>query len=285
LDRASPARARSRSPVCALADGAPFLGRTVDRLPSGCNIVVLNLEMAEPQWNRWAKDTGVRKRRWIYPVHLRGSRFAITDETTRIWLTAFLREANAHWIVLDSWGKGMANCGLNENSPADVNLWTAAWDEIKKDSGTPNSLVVAHSSFKRKKGHGDDDKELARGGTSLEDWADSIWRLRSERGTRFFGAEGRDVVIPETAVNYDPATRLYTPGYGTRPELHREKDAEELAAVVQEQPGINKTALRKAMNPWAHSRTDSASRKAEEDELIHSERKGKERQYFPGPKP
>lgn len=270
--------------IRSLADGEPFLGRNVDRIPAHAGIVILNLEMAEAQWNRWAGDTGVRRRQRIYPVHLRGTRFAITEETTRLWLVALLREMNARWVALDSWGKAMANCNLNENLPADVNVWTAAWDEIKAESDTPNSLVLAHSSFKRRKGQGDDDKELARGGTSLEDWADSIWRLRSVQGTRFFEAQGRDVVIPETAVNYDAATRLYAPGYGTRADLALDADAEQLAKIVEGTPGINWTDLRNATK-WPHNRTDNASRRAQEQELIRIRKKGKERQYFPGPKP
>src|SRR6185503_12255323 len=94
--------------------------------------------------------------------------------------------------------------GLDEHNEA--GRWFTAFDELLKEAGVPEALIVHHS------GHGGD---RSRGDSRILDWPDGIWNLvRGERddlnSPRFISAKGRDITVEEGQLTFDPITRHLT---------------------------------------------------------------------------
>jgi hypothetical protein len=265
--------------VRSLADGKPFLGHAVAPLPPGRTTAYLNLEMDRHTWQRWFRDLGVKHPERVFAQHLRGHPLAITDPAARAWLVDWLRSINAAWLIIDSWRVVMAACGLDENVNADVNRVTELIDEIKQDAGVPNCLVIVHASPKAIHADG---QEHSRGATALEDWADSFWYLTKLGETRFFRAEGRDVLVPEQTIAHDPATRRLGPrDGGSRAEYQLEERIRKVGEVVARTPGLSHNGLREALH-MSRGYADKAIAGAVSRGEVRFEEQGQAHLYYPG---
>jgi hypothetical protein len=255
-----------------IADGKPLVGHSGAALPPGKSLVYLNYEMSRRTWLNWFRNLGVRHPSRVFPLHLRGQRLAITDPAARTWLGEFLREVQAHWVVVDPWRRAMSDCGLNENDNNDTSTWTGLFDEIKREAGVPNALVIVHASSKRKPEEGD---EHSRGASALEDWADGLWYLTRVGEQRYLRAEGRDILVPESALAFDPQTRLLGPtGGGSRHEERVRSTMRDILLFVQKSPSASTRQVEAAISAKTDTIRDTLS-EAERDGLLKVDRSGK----------
>jgi hypothetical protein len=92
--------------------------------------------------------------------------------------------------------------------------------------------------------------ERSRGASRLRDWPDAEWRLVRERpdnvneepppdAARFFAAEGRDVAVRETRLDYDQATRRLSIAGGNRVQHKATKDMPVMLEIIANKPGMN----------------------------------------------
>jgi hypothetical protein len=193
--------------VRSLADGGLFLG--VAQVHPVRSIVILDFEMDERQIERWLRDQDIRNTDRVRLVSLRGAArsFDILNPERRLEWAAHLRSVAADFVIVDCLRPAMDALGLDEHNEA--GRWFTAFDELLKDAGVPEALVVHHS------GHGGD---RSRGDSRILDWPDGIWNLvRSDRddlnSPRFITAKGRDIGVEEGELTFDPITRhlTYTP--------------------------------------------------------------------------
>ncbi len=97
--------------------------------------------------------------------------------------------------------------------------------------------------------------ERTRGASALEDWADSIVTLTRDPDddqVRYLRAEGRDVLVEEDRLDFDPATRRLTlSGAGSRRASAKARHVEELVPAVVEAvtaaPGLTGYKLQSAL--------------------------------------
>jgi hypothetical protein len=224
-----------------LLTGEPFLGRfEVTKLDG--RVVVLNYEVTGETFARWMDDIGVPDDR-LYVVNLRGRRNLLADEEGRAELVSMVRAQEGQVLVVDPFGR--AYTGKSQNDTAEVTPWLGRLDEVAQQAGVTELIVTAHAGW---------DGERTRGSSGLEDWPDSIVTMTRDPDTdqRFLRAEGRDVLLEEDRLDYDPPTRRLTmSGAGNRKQVRATEHIEQLASVVREvvtkDPGINVTGIRTAL--------------------------------------
>jgi len=114
-------------------------------------------------------------------------------------------------VVLDPLAPVLASLGLDENSNAEVARFFGWWAETMQEAGVSDDMIVHHI------GHAG---ERSRGASRLLDEPDAIWTLTKQQGkwddssefaelspARFLSAYGRDVDLPEKALQFDPETK------------------------------------------------------------------------------
>jgi hypothetical protein len=190
--------------VRSLVDGAPFLGMATVRPVE--SVVMLDFEMSPTQIEAWLKDQQIQNTNRVRLVTLRGaaSSFDILNPVCRRQWASRLRDLNADLVTVDCLRPAMDALGLDEHS--DAGVWLTAFDELLKEAGVPEAVIVHHS------GHGGD---RSRGDSRILDWPDGIWSLVRENrddlnSTRFLSAKGRDISVDEGELTFDPLTRHLT---------------------------------------------------------------------------
>ena len=203
--------------VRSLADCVPFLGMfDVAPLDPGRTIVVLDNEMSRGQLRRWMRDQGIGRADRVHVVVLRGrvGEFNILDRYTRAAWAEALRAVDAGYIVFDCLRPVLDALGLDESR--DAGRFLVAFDALLREAGVDEATLVHHM------GHAG---ERSRGDSRLRDWPDVEWRLVRQTkpneeldpaAPRFFSAYGRDVDVPEGALEFDTMTRHLTMGLGNR---------------------------------------------------------------------
>jgi len=233
-----------------LTDGTPVFGAYPVDLPIG-GVAWWNAEMDDRTALRWLDEMAFAKADRVFPLGLRGYRVPLGAAVVRDWAVEWLRSNNVKVWILDPFGTLYDG---EENSNSEVREWLKAVDEIKRRASVDNVILVAHT------GHmGDDEAQVrARGAARLMDWADAIWSYRAGNDAnperRYLSAYGRDVNLPEVALDFGAPTRSLTvaAGAGSRSADRREALAVEAAEAVIEHhratgEPMTKTALENAL--------------------------------------
>jgi hypothetical protein len=129
--------------------------------------------------------------------------------------------------------------GVSEKDNDEVMTLLMALDQIKVEAGVDVLFLITHTGrIEHEEG-----KERARGATAIDDWADARWIMTKMDKTRFLRVEGRGVSLEDTALVYDPNTQRSVLGFGGKTEVREETAKDAVVKIVNEQPGIGKTAL------------------------------------------
>nr|WP_253942372.1 AAA family ATPase [Nocardioides sp. zg-1230] len=196
-----------------LADGDDFLGRYSVIKPSG-RIGLLNYELTDSDMLDWLEDQGIRKRKRIALLNLRGVPFSLVGTRNQEELIKWCSEMDVEVLHLDPHRRAFKGFG-SENSNDDVNAFTDVLDVIKEESGVKDLFLYVHTG-RSEQGFGE---ERSRGATALDDWADNRMILaKDEHQDRFLYMEGRtgSGYVPEFKLEYDRSTRRLTGADGNR---------------------------------------------------------------------
>jgi RecA-family ATPase len=210
--------------AAALADGKPFLD-TYKVEPVEGRIAFLNYEMSEWQLSAWTRDMEIERPDRIVPWNLRGRTTPFHDERFRDELCDWLVGMNVTFLIIDPAARAWSGCVDNENDNTQIGAFTTAIDEVKRDAGI-TEVVLAHHTGRYAQEEG---KERGRGATRLEDWPDALWYLTRDERRRSLRAEGRDVYVEASDLDYDEATRRLMATGSTRRQ--RQRDDAALAAI------------------------------------------------------
>lgn len=183
-------------------DGDPFLA-TYDVAAIDGTLALFDFEMSATQLDDWycAQRITHDDRLLVIPMRGAASAFDIANPEVRARWVALLKSHKVAYLILDCLRPVLDALGLNEHT--EVGLFLTALDELLREAGIPEALVIQHM------GH---NKERARGDSRLLDWPDVGWTLvrgddEDPASPRFFKAYGRDVDVPETQLAYDDVTR------------------------------------------------------------------------------
>lgn len=200
--------------VVAMVTGGKFLDRyAIDHLPEGTSITYSNYELEENQAKNWLRDMSIEgepenhaHRLFVdpwkgYPTPLPA---AHVEES----IVELLISRNSSVWVIDPYGAAIAH---DENSNDDTRAWTAAIDRIARKAGLSLVVIAAHSGSSSV-GSGD---LRVRGAYRLEDWMSVKWTYTHggdvneppPDSCRYLSARGRDVAVPQFALDYEPQRR------------------------------------------------------------------------------
>jgi hypothetical protein len=278
--------------VRSLADGVPFLGGGdpvslagalefgVQPLEQGETVFVADLELDRRTLRRWLRDQSIGRVGAVRAESFRGrlEKFDILDEAARTkWATA-LRSWGVRVLIIDPLGPLLAAYGFSEDSNTEISVVLNAITTLAVEAEVSEVMVVHHM------GH---NGERSRGASRLRGWPDVEWRLVREGAAegeepgpdaaRFFTAEGRDVAIPETRLEFDPTTRhLYVAG-GSRTDLKRERkdqgrvDARaKVVEFIRTNPGCSQNDILKSKDTPHDKLSREVVRELVDDGVIHS---------------
>jgi len=227
-----------------LITGEKFLGRFAVR-PVKDRVAILNYEVSAGQLARWAKEAGVPKDR-LYLVNLRGWRNPLHHPEDRKRLAELLIENKVESVIVDPFGRAYG--GQSQNDNGEVMAWLVELDRwARAEVGAADVILTAHAGW---------EGERTRGASALEDWADSIITMtRGKRGdehSRYLRAEGRDVLVEQDLLGFDPDTRtLELTGIGSRQETAKDRHVEQLVPmvvqIVTETPGVSGNKIEQAL--------------------------------------
>lgn len=226
-----------------LLNGGDFLGR-FPVVPVTGTVALLNYEVSAAQLARWAHEVGVPQDRLVL-VNLRGRRNPLGNAADREALATLLRSHDVESVICDPFGRAFT--GTSQNDSGEVGAFLASLDGwARGDVGAKDVVLAAHAGW---------DGERTRGSSALEDWADSIVTLARDKDddqVRYLRAEGRDVLVDEDRLDFDPFTRALTlAGAGSRKAAAKTRNLDDLVPdvvrAVAAAPGITGYKLTQAM--------------------------------------
>jgi hypothetical protein len=254
-----------------LVDGADFLGRF--KVEPVERVLLIDTELDERTLRRWLRDQAIQNVDGINVLSLRGrlSSFGIIDDRTRAeWAQ---RINGAQLVMLDCLRPCLDALGLSEDKEAGVFL--TAFDALCREAGAAEAVMVHHM------GHS---SERSRGDSRLLDWPDALWKLVREQtdegdsietGARFFSALGRDVLVPESELEWQPETRALTIVGGGRAEKKAREAGPDIVSIMNEivfADGASKNQLINKLKGYGYGRNmaRAAVESAIQDGLLYT---------------
>jgi hypothetical protein len=232
--------------VRCLADGAPFLaqpgpptagewqmaaaGHAVEPL-NGRRVMLMDFEMTRDMLREWLRDQRIANLDAVHVELMRGRSWDPRDERQRASWAEYLAGQNVGVLLVDPIGPILAALGVDESSSTEVGAVLWALDALCLQAGVGELFVTHHA------GH---EGERARGSSTFGAWPDALWELVRDRslegaGKRALRAEGRDVYLAETVLEFDRAARRLHLGQGSRAAARNIDHAEIIAKMVQEE--------------------------------------------------
>ncbi len=231
-------------------DGDSWLGQAAVTPVLG-TVLLIDTEMSAAQLiHDWLFIQSIERDDRVLVAPLRGCVRAFDPrdpENRGIWTTR-CREADVEVLILDCLRPLLDAYGLDEHR--DAGQFLVALDAFLAEASIQECVVVHHM------GH---TNERARGDSRLRDWPDCEWKLLRQdddpASARYISAYGRDVDVPESALEYDAVTRRLTLAGGSRRDK-RTQDA--LGAVLDllraSCEGLSVRAIQQALADSEHPR-------------------------------
>jgi hypothetical protein len=214
--------------IKSLADGVPFLGRYEVAFPKG-RVACFEYEMIGPMFKHWLRALNIANQdRVVPPLHLRGKPSPLHHEDQ---VVEWLAEHDVKFWLIDPAARAWSGFVMDENSNAQVRMFTDTLDRVKDRAGVAD-LVVAHHMGVARFAEGE---ERGRGASRLEDWADANWYYTRDGDKRALWAEGRGVNVgSEHAVDiqFNPTTHELA-AIGTRTARREDEAAFEAIAALR----------------------------------------------------
>lgn len=182
----------------AMTTGEPFLREFPVTTVEG-RVAYLNAEVSGRQFAGWAQDMRLPEKRFV-AVNLQGKPNPFSSTQLSRGLARELKHFNVDVLIVDPFGRMYT--GVDQNDNGLVDAWLTELERFARDEvGASELILIAHA--------GKSNTGQARGASALEGWPDSIIRLQKDSsGRRSMRADGRDVLLRSTPLEFDQATRV-----------------------------------------------------------------------------
>lgn len=247
----------------ALADNEPFLGKFPVDFANG-RIAFLNYEMPASMFRQWLADAEIENPDRIVPLNLRGWRLPFWNDEELRRLSGWLGDNEVKFMILDPAARAWRGLVEHEGDNVQLAEFFGALDELKRIGHVPNLLISAHKPRAK--------EDRARGGGEIEAWPDGNWYLNKRKGgQRSLRAEGRDIWLDETDLDFDPETRHLSAGVATADAEAIQAEMEAVAAVKSHGGKVHsKSELMSAMKGRNETKRIGIKRALENGKLIKS---------------
>jgi hypothetical protein len=208
-------------------------------------VTVIDTEMTPRKSVSWLKSADVDPD-LVTAFYMRGraQMVDLRSEAAQIRWARVLRENKTEILVIDPLSPILAGLGLDENAAGDVQSWLAGVDALITRAELHGAVVVHHHGHSGERG---------RGSSAFLGWPDAIWTLvKDDNDTRYFGALGRDIEVPESALEFDPETKILTvPEIGARRQskgdVQKSVTDTEVLNVIRGNPGSTARTIAELM--------------------------------------
>lgn len=232
----------ANSVIKALADGQPLFGNPDYNIGDPGRIAIWNYEVSPNQYRHWLREANIRNTDKIVVLNMRGHTWPIIHQYVIDHTIQWLAHNNITTWIIDPLARAFVGCG-DENSNADMGVFCDTLDYIKDQAAVRNLLVIAHTGRNSESGI-----SRARGASRFDDWADARWTLTKDphTGNRYFSADGRDVSIEESYLEWfetDRSQKIHT-GIG-RKRIIIEETAQRVYDIIKNAGlnGINRSGI------------------------------------------
>jgi hypothetical protein len=151
---------------------------------------------------QWLREVNIKNTDQISLLNMRGHTWPLSSEYIIKNTIQWLEENKINTWIVDPLARAFVGSG-DENSNQDVGIFLDTLDYIKEQAGVANLLIAAHTGRNAEQGN-----SRARGASRFDDWVDARWMLTKDKDeNRWFSADGRDVTINESKLDYDETTR------------------------------------------------------------------------------
>lgn len=242
-------------------------------------IGIWNYEVSANQIRQWIREVNIRNTDNISLLNMRGHTWPLSSQYVIDNTIQWLADNNITTWIIDPLARAFVGSG-DENSNQDVGTFLDTLDYIKDQAGVANLLIAAHTGRNAEQGN-----NRARGASRFDDWVDARWMLTKDNdGQRWFSADGRDVTIDESRLDYDDTNRSQTihTGIGKK-ETAKTNTEQRVYTIIAAAglTGINRqniiTAYKNAYKEESLS-SESADtgtlKKLQDDGLIYKEKMG-----------
>ena len=214
--------------VKALTDGETLFGHFPTHHTG--RIAIWNYEVSANQIRRWLREVNIRNTDNISLMNMRGHTWPLTSEYVMEKTIQWLFDNDITTWLIDPLARAFVGSG-DENSNQDVGIFLDTLDYIKDQAGVKNLLIAAHTGRNAEQGN-----NRARGASRFDDWVDARWMLTKDTdGQRWFTADGRDVQLDESRLDWDEnnRTQIIHIGIGKK-ETKTEKVDDIILAILAE---------------------------------------------------
>lgn len=229
--------------IKALADQQPLFGHFQTNHTG--RIAYFNYEVSPNQMRRWLRETNITNEQLIQIIHMRGHTWPLTSDYVIKQTIELLATNNITTLILDPLARAFIGSG-DENSNQDVGIFLDTLDYIKDQAGVANLLIAAHTGRNAEQGN-----SRARGASRFDDWVDARWMLSKDTdGQRWFSADGRDVSLDESRLDWDDTNRTQKIALGIgKKQTSIEQTTARVYQIIYNagQTGINKTGIISAL--------------------------------------
>jgi len=264
-----------------LVDREPFLGELAVDPPDG-RVAMWNYEVNRDQYRVWLREAGFRNTDRVSVLNLRGYPTPWLGPHFVEWAVAWLSERQVTVWFIDPWARAISG-SARENDNDEVGAVLDVLDTVKLRAGVADLFVAAHTGRKEH----DEGTEHVRGATRLDDWCDSRWLLTEDHGRRFLRADGRDVEMPERALEYDPATRRLTFGGGSRESAREDQEefnigfaAMRIRKLLAQEPGLGSKEIRDRLKGARNPDKSAALKRLVDDGEVRIEKVGNRSNHY-----
>jgi hypothetical protein len=236
--------------------------------------------MTRQKIKEWLRDQHIRRQGAVHVELMRGRRWDVRDDKVRADWAKHLAAVAADIVIVDPIGPVLHGLGIDEQANTAAGQYLTALDQLAAEAGVRELFVTHHTGWAG---------ERSRGASAFEAWPDAIWRLLRPDGTdRFFAAEGRDVYVPETLVQYDRATRRMWLGEGNRVTTRTAGHVDTVAAIVTETEGLTlnklKPLVRDALSCGTPVAEDAIKGAVAAGRVHHHHGPNRAQLHYPGPR-
>jgi len=269
-----------------LVDGGLFLGERAVKFPAG-RVALWNYEVGEAQFRVWMREARIQHPERVAPQNLRGFSTPWLESWFVDWTVEWLVDRDVKMWILDPWARAISG-SASENDNDEVGAVLDVLDEVKLRADVDDLVVASHTGRKEH----DEGAEHARGATRLDDWCDSRWLLTRVGDRRFLRADGRDVEMPDRALEYDPATRRLRLGEGSRAEARADEAtlkidlaAGRIRTLLAKEPGLCSKEIRDRLKGARSEHKEAALKRLVDDGEVEVRKgpNGRHDHYLVGP--
>lgn len=225
--------------VKSLVDGNPLFEHF--NINHTGRIALCNYEVSDNQMRRWVRETNIINTDNVTLLNMRGHTWPLTSDYVIEQTIDMLGSNNIKTWIIDPLARAFVGSG-DENSNQDVGIFLDTLDYIKDQAGVDNLLIAAHTGRNAEQGN-----SRARGASRFDDWVDARWMLTKDAdGQRWFEADGRDVTIPQSRLDWDEITRKQIIAYGVgKAATKLERDQQRVYDIIvsAEPNGINRQKI------------------------------------------